>query len=171
VPTLYPWGDSESSVGRVAANFTADHVKGPTSSWRQAFGTLLDRRWWRTRRSRSRAQLSRGTPRRRGIAPAHSATAWHRIKPRTSKAMSAAISASEKSNETVRSSLKLIGTTPMRWARANARIAFESTRTNAGSHGVQVLALRSGGTRPQAHRESATRLPLRHPQPNLRGPR
>jgi pimeloyl-ACP methyl ester carboxylesterase len=29
VPTLYVWGDSDSSVGRVAASLTADHVKGP----------------------------------------------------------------------------------------------------------------------------------------------
>jgi pimeloyl-ACP methyl ester carboxylesterase len=29
VPTLYLWGDSDSSVGRVAASLTADHVKGP----------------------------------------------------------------------------------------------------------------------------------------------
>jgi hypothetical protein len=27
VPTLYLWGDSDSSVGRVAASLTADHVK------------------------------------------------------------------------------------------------------------------------------------------------
>jgi pimeloyl-ACP methyl ester carboxylesterase len=29
VPTLYVWGHSDSSVGRVAASLTADHVKGP----------------------------------------------------------------------------------------------------------------------------------------------
>lgn len=29
VPTLYLWGDSDNSVGRVAASLTADHVKGP----------------------------------------------------------------------------------------------------------------------------------------------
>jgi pimeloyl-ACP methyl ester carboxylesterase len=29
VPTLYLWGDQDSSVGRAAAELTAEHVRGP----------------------------------------------------------------------------------------------------------------------------------------------